>query len=120
MTALSVPNAHGVYPPSETLTLQHNRRNWRGCALAEIDLALTADGWRSAHAFQFLTASRWGSCSPIVARDPAFATREEAIAHEAAQLRARVIDYEANEVGAVLRWLASLRPAQGDLFAVAA
>ncbi len=118
MTAPGEKNAHGVYAPHEVIELPHDKRGWKGCALAEIALVRTAEGWRASTSFQFMTGSCWGRGSPLTDRDPPFSTRGEAIRHAAESIRVSITAYEAREVPAVLRWLDGLEPAQGNLIAL--
>jgi hypothetical protein len=121
LTALSRKNDCGVYTDREVIELQLDKKGWRGCPLAEIRLALTEAGWRSASAFSFSTGNWWGCSSPIMDCDPPFASREAAIDHAAADIRrsmeAKCIDDSMRAQRAkIIAWLDEMRPAQLTLF----
>jgi hypothetical protein len=102
-----LPNPHGVYAPTETLTLPNTKANWRGAHLAEIDLLRLSDGWRSAIGAML---SVNGRCEPITIKSTAFPTREAAIADGVERLRLWLDYVDDPQAPAVRRWLDSLIP----------
>lgn len=121
MIAYSAKNDCGVYTDREVIELPLDNKGWRGCPLAEIRLAFTDAGWRSASAFSFSTGNWYGSSSPIMDCDPPFATRDAAIDHAAAVLRrdmeAKCIEDSMHAQRAkIIAWLDEMRPAQLTLF----
>lgn len=112
-----LPNANGVYSPTETLALPNPKANWRGAPLAEIDLLSLSDGWRSAIG-AMLNAS--GRAEPLTIRTAVHTTREDALLFGIERLRAWLARADEPQVPMVLRWLDTLIPEQPDLFGAAA
>lgn len=119
MTAAVTINAHGVIEPHEVLSLSRGRPGWRGCALAEIRLSRLPDGWRAQGSFQYVSGDCHGSGGPITLRDVALPSRGAAIDRAVLRLREVAERRGDAEAARVLAWLATLRPAQPDLFAQA-
>lgn len=111
------PNEHGVYQPSESITMPNPRPGWKGMPLAEIDLVQLPSGWRSAIGAQ--TNNR-GRAEPITDRSVSHPTRDAAVAAAVARLRAWLIDNDDAQAALISRWLDTLTPDQLDLFGVAA
>lgn len=122
-------NTHGVYEPDECLSLPRPTKGWRGCNLADIKLGHLGDYWIWATSFQMYTGDCHGSSSPLMdlphgrrgvsCRAP---TREAAIDAAASHLRDRLTPRADRcvDARAVLAWLATLNPAQLNLFGEAA
>lgn len=118
-------NAHGVYAPHEVLTLPCDRKGWRGVETARIKLADLGGYWIWTTSFQMHSGDCLGSSSPLmddtrdgVPNSSRAPTRDAAIERASARLR-RTLEPRAKEYAdarAVLAWLETLRPAQGDLF----
>ena len=117
------PNRHGVRTPQERLQLPRDMKSWRGCSVAEIELADLGTHWIWATGFQMMTGDCWGSGGPLVDHPShRSSTREAAIEAASAHLREKV----GKRVGTypdarrIMDWLDGLRPAQSDLFGAAA
>jgi hypothetical protein len=121
-------NARGVYEPDERLSLPRPTKGWRGCNLADIEIANLGEYWIWATCFAMHTGDCHGSASPLVDdgerpwmshRSP---SREAAIDAAASNLRDRLAPRSEHcaDARAVLVWLDSLNPAQPDLFGAAA
>lgn len=118
MTTPATKNENGVYTAGEVLVLGSRKG---GRPLAEIRVAYTEGGWRAARSFSFSTGHMWGSSSPISDTFcPPYPTRqlalEAATARMAKQVREVTDPAMQAEVNAILRWLATLNPAQLDMF----
>lgn len=122
---IAQPNAYGVYVDHDDLRLMEGKTR---IALAEIRVAETPGGWRAATSFMFTTGNWWGSSSPIMDRDPAFASRESAVSHAAGALSKRLTEAPRHAVEPtmegqrkkIIAWLASLtmpEPQQLEMFA---
>ena len=96
------PNEHGVYRPTESLTLPNPKQGWRGLPLAEIDLLELPDGWRSAIGAQLSTHGRG---EPITLRSPVYVTRDQAIEAGIAKLRRWLASVDDSLAATVTRWL---------------
>ena len=122
---IAQPNRHGVYVDHDDLRLMEGKTR---IALAEIRVAETPGGWRAATSFMFTTGNWWGSSSPIMDRDPAFASRDSAVSHAASELTKRLSGAPRHAVEPtmegqrkkIIAWLASLampEPQQLEMFA---
>lgn len=125
---MSKCNAHGAYEPDERLSLPRPVKGWRGCNLADIEIANLGEYWIWATSFAMHTDDCRGSTSPLVDdgertwmshRAP---TRDAAIDAAASHLRDRLTPRSERcaDARAVLAWLDTLHPAQADLFGAAA
>lgn len=122
---IAQPNRHGVYVDHDDLRLMEGKTR---IALAEIRVAETPGGWRAATSFMFTTGNWWGSSSPIMDRDPSFASRDSAVSHAASELTKRLSAAPRHAVEPamegqrkkIIAWLASLmmsEPQQLEMFA---
>ena len=114
------PNQAGVYQPTETLELPVTKKNWRGVALAEINLVELRDGtWRMGLSSNFNHGSMTGTGFAPSADGHSFATRAEALDAAIARLRRHAESFAAGrenkgmpaqaEANKVLNWLDGLQ-----------
>ncbi|TKD50562.1 hypothetical protein [Sphingomonas baiyangensis] len=116
MTA-GAKNMFGVYTPHEVLTLERDRKGWRGLPVASIELLHDSSGWRSAINYQFMHGDCAGHGEPLTDRSPHYPSRDAAIAGAAERLRPAAARRDDGDARKVLAWLDELQPAQADLFA---
>jgi len=119
-------NENGVYEPDERFELPMPKKGWRGCPLAEIEIADLGTHWIWAVSYQMMTGNCAGRGSPLTDFDRPWGTsraptRDAAIAAATADLRISMMKRgDCRDARAVLAWLDTLRPAQLDLFGAAA
>lgn len=118
-------NEHGVYEADEVLALPLPKKGWRGLPLADIRLADLGDHWIWATGYQLHSGDWSGASNPLTDGHSSHQapSREAAVEAASAYLRARLAKHAAEghaDAVAIVGWLASLNPAQLDLFGEAA